>query len=57
MENLSIKERINEKVKEIEEFLTHLDITIADDFDLEDYKKNFKIRAICERLFEKIRTH
>lgn len=48
-----MKENIKEdKVNEIEKYLDELESIFP--FDFEEYKCDFKIRAICERLFEKI---
>lgn|SRR3989338_7389553 len=47
-----MNERISEKIKEIEEYLQNL-FEISPD-SLEEYKNNWKTRAICERLCEKI---
>jgi uncharacterized protein YutE (UPF0331/DUF86 family) len=45
-------ERINDKIKEIEDYLGELEEIIPSNFEI--YKKDFKIRAACERYFEKI---
>ncbi|MEK6873500.1 MAG: DUF86 domain-containing protein [Nanoarchaeota archaeon] len=48
-----MKENIKEdKVNEIEKYLDELESIFP--FDFEEYKCDFKIRALCERLFEKI---
>jgi uncharacterized protein YutE (UPF0331/DUF86 family) len=44
--------RFNEKVIELEEFLEELEDSLPEDF--EDYKTDYKLRAIGERYFEKI---
>lgn len=44
--------RINDKIEEIETYLEELNSVLP--FSFEEYKKDFKIRAICERYFEKI---
>lgn len=44
--------RIEDKVCEIERFLEELESSLPT--DLNEYKHNYKIRAICERYFEKI---
>ncbi len=46
------KNRKAEKIEEIEKFLEELGSILPIDF--EEYKNDFKIRAICERYFEKI---
>ena len=52
MEKLSGNDRIKDKVEEIEKYLEELySVEIG---SLDDYKADFKIRAICERYFEKI---
>ncbi|MEK6883607.1 MAG: DUF86 domain-containing protein [Nanoarchaeota archaeon] len=46
-----MKERINEKIEEIEEYISHIiDFTPE---KLEDYKKDLKTKAACEHYFEK----
>lgn len=50
----STKNRIIEKISEIEEFITQLYNFIPEDINLEDYQNDFKIKAIGERYFEKI---
>jgi len=44
--------RINDKIIEIEKFLEELGSVLPK--DLEEYLKDFKVKAICERYFEKI---
>ncbi|MBD3262807.1 DUF86 domain-containing protein [Candidatus Woesearchaeota archaeon] len=44
--------RQKDKIQEIEKFLEELESILPLDF--EEYKTDFKIRAICERYFEKI---
>ncbi len=44
--------RIRDKIIEIEKFLKELEVSIPK--SLEDYKNDFKLRAIGERYFEKI---
>jgi len=44
--------RINDKIQEIEKFLEELESVLPKDLD--EYLNNFKIKAICERHFEKI---
>jgi len=46
------EDRIKDKITEIEQFLEELESIFP--FDFEEYKSDFKIRAICERNFEKI---
>jgi len=46
--------RTKDKVKEIEKYLTELFSAIPANLELENYKKDFRIKAICERYFEKI---
>jgi len=46
------EDRIKDKTTEIEQFLEELESIFP--FDFEEYKSDFKIRAICERNFEKI---
>ena len=41
-----------DKIQEIEKFLEELTSVLPSDF--EEYKSDFKIKAICERYFEKI---
>lgn len=47
-----MNERVNDKIIEIENFLEELETTFPIDF--ETYKRNWKIRDIFERHFEKI---
>lgn len=47
-----MKERINEKMKEIQEFLDFIVERIPE--TLEEYKKDLDKKAICERYIEKI---
>jgi len=54
MENLSIKNRIIEKLNEIREFISQLYEFIPSDINLESYKGDLKTKAICERYLEKI---
>jgi len=44
--------RINDKIEELEEYIHELSEIIPHNF--EEYKYDFKIRAACERYFEKI---
>jgi len=44
--------RINDKIKELEEYLQELSEIIPENF--EEYKNSFEKRAACERYFEKI---
>ncbi len=44
--------RFNERIIELEEFLEELEDSIPEDF--EEYKTDYKLRAIGERYFEKI---
>ena len=44
--------RLNEKLMELEEFLEELENSLPGDF--EEYKTDYKLRAIGERYFEKI---
>ncbi|MFH0832066.1 MAG: DUF86 domain-containing protein [archaeon] len=46
--------RIKDKIKEIEEYSAELFSAIPANLELESYKKDFRIKAICERYFEKI---
>lgn len=46
--------RTKDKIKEIEKYSTELFSTIPANLELENYKKDFRIKAICERYFEKI---
>jgi len=45
-----IGNRINEKIENIEKYLRHLNELNIPEF--EDYKNDFKTKAVCERLFE-----
>lgn len=47
-----MENRRGDKVEEIEKYLKQLESSLPS--SLEEYKSNFKIRAICERYFEKI---
>ena len=47
-----IKERINDKIKEIEKYIEELLSIIPKSF--EEYEKDFKTKAACERYFDKI---
>lgn len=47
-----MKERINDKISEIEEYLSFLLERVPQ--KIEDYKGNLDIKAICERYIEKI---
>ena len=47
-----IETRINEKIAELQQFLEELEDSLPENF--EEYKINYKIRAIGERYFEKI---
>jgi uncharacterized protein YutE (UPF0331/DUF86 family) len=44
--------RINDKIKEIEKYLEELNSVLPTGF--EEYENDFKIKAICERYFERI---
>ncbi|MEK6844909.1 MAG: DUF86 domain-containing protein [Nanoarchaeota archaeon] len=44
--------RVQEKIYEIEQFLEELESSLPEDF--EEYKTDYKLRAIGERYFEKI---
>ncbi len=46
------KNRFNDKIIELEEFLEELENSLPEDF--EEYKTDYKLRAIGERYFEKI---
>ncbi len=50
----SIKERINEKISEIEKFIEELFEFVPKEMELEEYKRDLKTKAICERYAEKI---
>jgi len=54
MEESSIKNRIDEKIEEITQFLEELYTLIPAEIDLESYKKDLRTKAICERYVEKI---
>jgi len=54
MEKLSFKERIEEKISEIEKFLEDLSEFIPQGMELEGYKRDLKTKALCERYAEKI---
>jgi len=45
-------DRINDKIEQIQKYLEELETTFPISF--EEYLNDFKIRAICERYFEKI---
>lgn len=47
-----MKERINDKIMQIERFLGELEPIMPG--DLEEYEKDLKAKAACERYFEKI---
>ena len=47
-----MKDRINDKISEIEGYLEELSSIIPENF--EEYKEEFKTKAACERYFEKI---
>lgn len=47
-----MKNRINDKIDEIEKYLQEMYSIAPDNF--EEYKKDFKTKAACERYFEKI---
>jgi uncharacterized protein YutE (UPF0331/DUF86 family) len=49
-----MKERINDKIKDIEKYLEELYNLIPQNLELEEYKKDLIIKAACERYFEKI---
>ena len=53
-ERLYMKNRINDKIIQIEKFLEELYDNIPSNIDLEEYKRDIKTKAICERYFEKI---
>lgn len=44
--------RINDKIIEIEKFIEELEPVLPKKF--EEYKEDYKIKAVCERYFEKI---
>ncbi len=52
MEKQSIKERIEQKTAEIEKFLAFLSEELPE--NLEEYKKDEKRKAACERFAEKV---
>jgi len=52
MVNPSIKDRIIEKIKEIENYLEQLESILPNDF--KEYSRNWEKRVVCERCFEKI---
>jgi len=52
MGELSIKNRLNSKIKELEGYLDFLIESIPD--KLKDYEKDTFVKAVCERYFEKI---
>ena len=54
MENQSIKNRLNEKIAEIENFVSQLYRFIPKERGLEGYLGDLKTKAVCERYFEKI---
>ncbi len=55
MAKSSYKKRIEEKIDEIYKFLEELYSYFTPlNLDLEDYKRDFKTKAICERYCEKI---
>jgi len=47
-----MNKQINEKIREIEKYLGELESLFPIGF--EDHKQDFKIKAICERYFERI---
>jgi len=47
-----MEERINDKIKEVEELLSDLEDIRTDNLD--EYIKDIKTRAACERYFEKV---
>lgn len=50
-----IRERIEEKINEIEKFIEELyNYFTPLNIDLDEYKKDYKTKAICERYCEKI---
>jgi len=51
-DDLTIKERIDEKIEELEKYLGEFQQIDIPEF--EEYQNDFKIKAICERYFEKI---
>ena len=46
------EDRTRDKIEEIEKFLEELESSLP--YDFENYKIDYKIKAICERYFEKI---
>ena len=52
MEKLSLKDRLNEKINDLKEYLNFLSLNFPKEFN--DYKKDNIIKAVCERYFEKI---
>ncbi len=54
MEKQSIKKRIDDKISEIERFIEEFAEFIPQGLELENYKKDLKTKAICERYAEKI---
>lgn len=52
MEELSIEDRLDLKIKDLKEYLSFLINNFPD--KLEDYEKDEAAKAICERYFEKI---
>ena len=54
MEKQSIKNRIEDKIAEIEAFIEDIYNLIPANIDIEDYKKDLTTKAVCERYFEKI---
>jgi len=49
---MSKKQRINEKIKQVEDYLDYLYEIFPE--ELEEYKNNLTIKAACERYLEKI---
>ena len=47
-----MKERIDEKIKDVERFLEELEDSLPKNF--EEYERSYKLKAIGERYFEKI---
>ena len=47
-----LKGKINDKIKEVEQYLNELDVFMPSNF--EQYKLNIEKKAACERYFEKI---
>lgn len=52
MEELSIEDRLDLKIKDLKEYLSFLINNFPD--KLEDYEKDEAAKAICERYFEKV---